>query len=265
MSKRIPITKGHHILVDEIDYEWVGQWKWHCFTTNHSKNQYAIRNNPRTDGRQIGTIKLHRQVLERKIERILSVHEVTDHINGNGLDNRRCNLRVASTKENIRNQRIRSGGSSRFKGVCTYPSARGRWLAQIGIDRKIYKIGKYIEEEEAARAYDWWAIHYFGEFARTNFTDIRPPNPIRLKYYNRLKRMFRTSGSWGVSRFLGVRWNKEIDKWRTDVNGKFIGHFEIQEEAAAAYDRVALQVHGPQTTLNFAQVAAMELRERTVA
>jgi len=193
MSKRIPITKGKHTTVDEIDYEWAMQWKWYCLTPSQSKNhKYAQRCSPHTiNGKRKSSISLHRAILERKIGRTLLSHETPDHINGNGLDNRRCNLRPASAKENARNRRGCTGGKSRFKGV--FLSACGTWVAQICVDYKRIPSGTWIEEEEAARGYDWFAIHYFGEFARPNFQDIRPPKPpTRLKYYSRLKRMFRT-------------------------------------------------------------------------
>jgi hypothetical protein len=91
---------------------------------------------------------------------------VVDHVNGNRLDNRRCNLRLATTAENIRNMAIR-GGTSQFKGVY-YNTPRGRWRAHICCDRKKLNLGDYATEEAAARAYNKAAIELFGPFARLN-------------------------------------------------------------------------------------------------
>jgi hypothetical protein len=90
-----------------------------------------------------------------------------DHINGDGLDNRRENLRICNHQQNSGNQGPR-GGSSRFKGVCWHKNHR-IWAAFIGIDFKQKHLGHFHTEEEAARAYDVAALEHFGEFAKLNF------------------------------------------------------------------------------------------------
>jgi hypothetical protein len=92
-----------------------------------------------------------------------------DHIDGNGLNNTRANLRLCSHSENIRNQRLRVSDvkRSRFKGVTFYPDT-GRWKAVIHHNKVRYSLGIFEIEEEAARAYDAAARERFGEFARTN-------------------------------------------------------------------------------------------------
>ena len=91
-----------------------------------------------------------------------------DHVNRNGLDNRRSNLRPATKSQNMANA-ISRGGSSRFKGVL-WDKARGKWKAQGKVNYKGICIGRFDLEEDAARAYDAWAIKAFGEFARLNFS-----------------------------------------------------------------------------------------------
>lgn len=92
--------------------------------------------------------------------------EIVDHINGVRFDNRRCNLRICSNRQNVRNMNS-FRGTSRFKGV--YRSG-GAWRAQIQAERKI-PLGTFASELQAALAYDEAAIKHHGEFARINFPE----------------------------------------------------------------------------------------------
>lgn len=156
--KKLPLKTGGHTLVDIEDFYRFKRTKW---TTMPAKNtQYVY---PYGGAR----ISLHRLIMGAL------PGEVVDHINGNGLDNRRMNLRICTHAENVRNRRKHKGGSSRFKGV--YLAYRGKkhnlWTARICIDGKLISLGQYRTEEEAARAYDMAAAPLFGEFARLNFPD----------------------------------------------------------------------------------------------
>jgi hypothetical protein len=92
---------------------------------------------------------------------------VWDHHNGNGLDNRRANLRPATREENSRNSRKkRSPTSSRFKGVRKH---KRRWYASIWVGGRGIHLGSFTDEREAAAAYDQAARYHFGEFACANF------------------------------------------------------------------------------------------------
>lgn len=91
-----------------------------------------------------------------------------DHINGDHLDNRKSNLRIATVKENSRNAVIRNDNTSGFKGVSFF-RRRGKYRAYINIDQKQKHLGYFNDPEEAARAYDEAARYYFGEFACVNF------------------------------------------------------------------------------------------------
>ena len=88
-----------------------------------------------------------------------------DHINGNGLDNRRCNLRLVTSRQNKRNQRGR--GLSNYIGV-TMDKSRKKWLAQIKHYGKRFYIGRYVCEKEAAAMRDRIAYHLWGEDAKLN-------------------------------------------------------------------------------------------------
>lgn len=92
---------------------------------------------------------------------------VTDHINGNRFDNRRCNLRHCTNAENVRNAHAKPKGGSRFKGVYQNATSR-KWRAQIGFKGRRIRIGEFATEIEAAVAYNLKAQELFGEFASLN-------------------------------------------------------------------------------------------------
>jgi hypothetical protein len=98
---------------------------------------------------------------------LLSVESEIDHANGNGLDNRRCNIRPATRSLNLAN-RASPGSRSGFRGVTPANQKNGRWVARIKINGKTHFLGTFDTPEEAARAYDARARLAFGDFARTN-------------------------------------------------------------------------------------------------
>jgi len=138
-----------------------------------ASNGYAYGRWPRlSDNRPRGAARV---ILERKLGRPLTKGEQPDHINHDKLDNRRENLRLATQAQNARNNRKRERHkgqppTSQYKGVNLHRKS-GRWHAQIYHNHKIYGLGYYTIEEEAARAYDAAARLYFDEFAYLNFPD----------------------------------------------------------------------------------------------
>ena len=139
------------------DYELVSPYRWH------------VLENPRP-GRINGPYAAagHSHVLMHNL--ILGVKGV-DHINHDGLDNRRANLRPATPRQNNHNERPRTGSSSPFKGVAWDGRWRGRWQAHIAIDGRRQSLGRFPTEEAAARAYDAAALATQGEYAWLNFPD----------------------------------------------------------------------------------------------
>ena len=107
-----------------------------------------------------------------RMHKLITGYEQTDHINHDGLNNQRSNLRLATHAQNQRNQRPYLGRTSPYKGVHWFPS-REKWRAQIVIANHERHIGLFGAEEDAARAYDAAAREHFGEYACLNFPDER--------------------------------------------------------------------------------------------
>ncbi len=93
---------------------------------------------------------------------------VVDHINGDRTDNRRCNLRLCTNKENVRNARVASHNTTGYKGV-SYNKRRKKYESRITVDGRQLFLGYFINPIEAALAYDRAALRYLGEYARPNF------------------------------------------------------------------------------------------------
>jgi hypothetical protein len=99
---------------------------------------------------------------------------VVDHIDGNGLNNRRSNLRICTRAENNRNRRPTPGGSSRFRGVYRCRVA-DRWIANLSVNNRTVYVGLFADEVEAALARDAAARKHHGRFAWLNFPEGPPP------------------------------------------------------------------------------------------
>jgi hypothetical protein len=155
----IPLSKGYFAVIDADDADLVNQYKWYA-ETPRSRNVYAARNFRVAEGRS-GIQYLHS---------FISGYPMADHINGNGLDNRRENLRDATPSQNCYNAPIRRDSSSGFKGVSPCKQT-GRWQVRISANGRNRRIGRYRTAEEAARAYDEAARNLHGLFARLNFPE----------------------------------------------------------------------------------------------
>jgi hypothetical protein len=90
-----------------------------------------------------------------------------DHKNGNGLDNRRCNIREASLADNQHNMRLSIRNKSGYKGVCWDKYAK-KWRAMIGVKGRLKNLGSFTTPQEAAAAYNNAATSLYGEFSRLN-------------------------------------------------------------------------------------------------
>lgn len=146
----VPLTRGFMATIDAADIPLVEGFNWTA-KPDRSGRVYAA------NGRGM-------------MHQIISGHTRPDHRDGDGLNNRRNNLRAATSQQNNRNRRIGSANKSGFKGV-SFRSDRDTWLAAIRINGQLKKLGTFATKEEAAHAYDAAAKHAFGGFAVFNFPD----------------------------------------------------------------------------------------------
>lgn len=158
MTKKIPLTRGFHALVDDEDYEYLSQHRW--AVSINRKIHYAVRT--LYIGRLHQTARMHRVILNAPNGILV------DHVDGDGLNNTRANLRLATNAQNIRNSRKSGSRGSQYKGVSLH-NQTGRWQVHITINGKVTHVGIFADEIEAALAYDKAAKKHFGEFARLNF------------------------------------------------------------------------------------------------
>ena len=113
------------------------------------------------------TIYLHRLVVEKMLGRKLKKNEKIDHINRNGTDNRRENLRICTHQENMCNQEKRVIGTSEYKGV-SFNKKNNKWHTRIWSKYKSIHLGYFLSEEEAAACYNFAANLIHGKYALLN-------------------------------------------------------------------------------------------------
>jgi len=160
--KEIKLTRGMTALVDDEDFEWLNQWKWFAHKGTDQKTYYA--------GRDQGyKCKPHQIWMHRVIMNTPPELQV-DHIDHDGLNNQKHNLRNCTHHQNHMN--LSNYGVSKYKGVSFFKNNHPKRVrASITLNNNIIYLGVFYTEEEAARAYDKKAKELFGEFANLNFPD----------------------------------------------------------------------------------------------
>lgn len=160
MAKEIRLTQNKVAIVDDDDFELLNKWKW--FASEGGNTAYAKRRMWFTDGRK-RIIGMHRLLMGIHF----GIEKQIDHINGDGLDNRRCNLRIASKAENVRNKGKLRNNTSGYKGVAWHDRAQ-KWQAGIKKNNKRIYLGLFHSKRLAALAYNEAALKHHGKFARLN-------------------------------------------------------------------------------------------------
>lgn len=150
----VPLTRGYMALLSAADAERVLAFRWRVHI-NQNGRIYAVRSI--REGRYNRPVYLHRFILDA------APGETIDHRNGNGLDDRRENLRRATKQQNAANVSGYSHNTSGFRGV-SFHKQRGKWRASIKVNQRFISLGLYASVEDANRAYEAAAREYFGEF-----------------------------------------------------------------------------------------------------
>lgn len=161
--KEIALSKGKSTVVDDCDYDYlVSLGKWCADKRSGTiESYYAYKKINKI------TVRMHRLIMECAVGPMPKENFV-DHIDGNGLNNCRSNLRICVNKQNVSNQRKANiNSTSKYKGVAWHKGA-GKWMAQISPEGKHVYLGLFVLESQAAKAYNEAAVQYFGKFAKLN-------------------------------------------------------------------------------------------------
>lgn len=158
--RKIRLSQGKYALVDVEDFKWLSRWKWFFNTSKKSKTGYAVMNGSYVNGKRLPKIQMHNMILG----------ESADHKNGNGLDNRRKNLRPANKFQQAHNKGVHAHKKSKgCKGVSIVRDRSGKpsyWIARITVNKERIYLGVFKNHIAASRAYIKAAKKFHGEFAR---------------------------------------------------------------------------------------------------
>jgi hypothetical protein len=160
----IPLTRGMVATVDKENLLWLSNYKWHVRPGRYT--YYAARWEMNYETGKRFPMTMHRQVLGLWY----GDQGMVDHINGNGLDNRVANIRIATVSVNNYNCKVREDNRSGYRGVCWYSKTK-KWHAQIGVNGTVLHLGYFDAAQDAAVAYDVAAIKHYGKEAFRNFPD----------------------------------------------------------------------------------------------
>lgn len=158
--KRIALNRGLFAIVDDQDFDLVSRYNWYAVPADQNAEKFYAGTSRGTgkSGRS-RCIRMHRLILEPPSDMLV------DHINGDGLDNRRSNIRVADLTQNNINRTFENPLG--FRGV--ERMKEGNFRAKINCRGVVTRTGRFETVEDAARAYDALAIKLHGEFAMLNF------------------------------------------------------------------------------------------------
>ena len=219
----------HTLIVDDEDYEETMKFKW---SLKEGQNTfYAHRKQKKNEPKPKSEVKLHRVVM-----RVTDPKRIIDHIDGNGLNNQKSNLRVCNDGENKRNIMVdcdqTRNSSSLYKGV-HWNKNNKRWMSRIQLNGRTINLGSFTSEIAACRMYDISAIKYFGKYACLNF-------PIEDYYAENLSKIeLEINNSKKVSKpkasvHVGISHDRY---WRARFGSTYIGSFRTENDAFEARNK----------------------------
>lgn len=234
-----------YALVDDDDFEKQNQFNWSSKLQKrkHTEPIYYVYRRVRDSENKRKFVMLHREIMK------CPDNLIVDHINHNGLDNRKENLRICSIAENVRNCRPMQNQTSKYKGV-SWNKHTNRWRVKITHkDNSCVWIGQsFLDEVEAAKLYDAAAYLVYKEFAFLNFGK---PTSQYLKKAERL--INSVLNRTYASKYRGV--SLEEGRWRATIHFKgekiALGKYGVEVDAAKAYDKKARELLGAEAKLNF--------------
>ena len=160
--KKIPLTQGKFALVDDADFEWLNQHKWYAHKSGSYYTLYATRK---------VCLDNHKRIKEKMHRIILGLQpgdkQQCDHIDRNGLNNQRSNLRICTVAQNQQNSKKRRGCTSKYKGVHWHSDIE-KWHSSIWVNKKSIHLGYFDLETDAGLAYNNAAPKHFRNFAAPN-------------------------------------------------------------------------------------------------
>ncbi len=156
---QIILTNKSFVTIDDDDVDKILIYKW--------RRQKGLRTDYAAKTIYLGDKKWKTILMHRFILGITDPNIIIDHIDGNGLNNQKTNLRICTRGENSSNRASKQNGSSKYLGVCAIKRER-IWQAHIRKNHQIYYLGRFINEKDAAIAYNNAALKLHGEFARLN-------------------------------------------------------------------------------------------------
>lgn len=225
-TKLIRLVNGGNAIVDADDYEELAQHRWF-----KSSAGYAHRQGWTPDRTAHWTVWLHRVVNKTPDDKF------TDHINGNKLDDRKCNLRTVDKSRNSTNRpKIRRKVlSSKFKGVSYHPSTQ-LWRARIR-DRDYERTTYHATELQAALDYNRMAAERFGLNACINTLPAGIEPTVHTAKSSQFRGVSKRANGWEAS---------------TEVDGKsvYLGTYATEADAARAYNEGVLRIRGEGAKLN---------------
>lgn len=239
MTKKIYLSgkyaKGRQALVDDADYEWLNGYRWHCDPKGYAMRSQKTGRTPSG----VESFRMHREIMNAPKDMQV------DHINGDTLDNRRGNLRLATPEQNARNAGSRRGSRSKYKGV-TWDRTMQMWRSKIREGEGDKYLGDYLTQAEAALAYNKAAKILHGEFAKLNIVkENDPDDPPVVRH---------ADAGFGKSQYTGVhqaangQWIAKIDVNRRRI---WLGTYATEEAAARAYDTASKSLRGQWGKVNF--------------